>query len=131
MRQAGRDSRVPSIINSLRPYLSPTAPRYRTEPARPKEYPTAIRLRVVWEESNASPSDGRATLATDRLRLATPETRIKVPSTRGARAGAPADPMPAGPGLWGIFTSGQSRRGLGSSLGRYSRVDRRHLTRRG
>src|SRR3954453_13943323 len=113
MRQAGTDSRVPSIISSLRPYLSPTAPRYKTEPARPKEDPTAIRLSVVWEESNASPIDGRATLATDRLRLATPETRIKVPSTRGARAGALTDSVPAGAGLWGIVTSGQSRRGLG------------------
>src|SRR4051795_4122304 len=34
-RHAGTESAMPSSNSSLRPYRSPTAPRYRTDPARP------------------------------------------------------------------------------------------------
>src|SRR5436190_23923355 len=63
------------------------APKYRTEAARPSEYPTAIRLRVVCDESKAWPIDGSATLATARFRLATAATRISAIRTSPARAG--------------------------------------------
>jgi hypothetical protein len=36
-RQAGTDSTMPSSSISLRPYRSPTAPRYTTDAARPSE----------------------------------------------------------------------------------------------
>src|SRR6476661_3374099 len=47
-----------------------------------------MRLRLVCEASNASPMDGRATLATARFRLATAPTRMSASSTIPARAGA-------------------------------------------
>jgi hypothetical protein len=57
-------------------------------PARPSEYPTAIRSSIVCDESKCRPMSGSATLATERFRLATPATRISAASTIPARAGA-------------------------------------------
>ncbi len=84
-RLNGMASMVPRTSMSFRPYRSPMAPSQRTEAASPSEYPTAIRFRVVCDESNAAPIDGRATFATARFRLATAATKMSVVRTSPAR----------------------------------------------
>src|SRR5215218_10478633 len=54
-----------------------------------------MRLSVVWDESNALPMSGSATLATARFRLATAATRISATRTSGPRAGARSTSPPA------------------------------------
>ncbi len=87
-RLNGIASVVPTTSIILRPYRSPSAPKYRTDAASPSEYPTAIRFRLVWDASKAAPIDGSATLATARLRFATAATRISAMRTRPPRSGA-------------------------------------------
>ena len=58
-----------------------------------------MRSSIVWDESNALPMSGRATLATNRFRLAIAATRISEVSTSPARRGEASAPVaPPGAG---------------------------------